>query len=109
MLLEFFHPESRRVFRGERDKKSAFGHMFGGAADYSGLAAYERQPPVHLLFRLNTADPAVGVTLPKAKWLPLLCAIRFGACDLGYRVLSDEKVKILLQSDKKAWDDFPYD
>ena len=37
--------------------------MFGGAADYTGLVTYKRQPPVHLLFRLNTADPAVGVTL----------------------------------------------
>src|SRR5260370_863882 len=107
MFLAFFHQESRRVFCGKRGKKSPFGHMFGGAADYSGLAASRRQP-VHLLFRLNTADPALGVTLPGVDWLPLLCAIRYGACNLGYRVVSDEEVKILHQTEKKAWDDFPY-
>ena len=39
----------------------------------------------------------------------MLCAIRYGACDLGYRVISDQEVKILHQTEKKAWDDFPYD
>jgi hypothetical protein len=109
MLLALFHPETRRVFRGKRGTKSPFGHTFGGAADYTGLAAYRRQPPVHLLFRLNTADPAVGVRLPVAEWLPLLCAIRYGACGLGYRVISDREAKILHQAEKKAWDNFPYD
>jgi hypothetical protein len=109
MFLGFFHQDTRRVFRGKRAKSSPYGHVFGGAADYSGLVAYKLRPPVHLLFRLNTADPAIGVTLPDAQWLPLLCAIRYGACNLGYRVISDEQVKILHQTEKKAWDDFPYD
>jgi hypothetical protein len=109
MYLAFFHPETRRVFHGTRGKQSPFGHMFGGAADYAGLQAYPRQPAVHLLFRLNLADPAVGVILPGVEWLPLLCAIRYGACDLGYRVVSNREVKILHQREKKAWDRFPYD
>ena len=109
MFLAIFHPDSRRVFWGKRGKKSPFGHTFGGAVDYSGLTAYKGQPPVHLLFRLNTTDPAVAVTLPGLKWLPLLCAIRYGACDLGYRVVSDGEVKILHQTEKRAWDDFPYE
>jgi hypothetical protein len=109
MLLAFFHPDTRRLYHGKRGKTSRYGHAFGAAADYSGLAVSTRQPPVHLLFRLNTADPAVGVTLPNADWLPLLCAIRYGACNLGYRVLSDAAVKILYQAEKKAWGDFPYD
>src|SRR5437762_4018977 len=108
MYLAVFHPETRRVFRGKGGKKARFGHMFGGTTEYAGLAAWKRQPPVHLLFRLNTADPAVGVTLPGVQWLPLLCAIRYGACDLGYRVLSDGEVKILHQTESKAWRGFPY-
>jgi hypothetical protein len=31
----------------------------------------------------------VGVSLPGAEWLPFLCAIRYGACDQGYQVVSD--------------------
>src|SRR5438132_14402046 len=99
MVLSIFHPEARHVFTGRRGKISSFGHMFGAAANYSGVAAYKRQPPVHLLFRLNTADPAVGVPLSGADWLPLLCAIRYAACDLGYRVVSDGEVKILHQTE----------
>ena len=95
MDLAFFHEDTRQLYRGRRGQESPFGHNFGGAADYSGLAAYDLQPPTHLLFRLNTADPAVGLTLPASGWLPLLCAIRYGACNLGYRVVSDNEVKIL--------------
>jgi hypothetical protein len=109
MALMLYHQKPRRVFRGERGKRSRFGHAFGGATDYSGLAARKRRPPVHVLFRLNTADPAVGVTLPGLQWLPLLCAIRYGACDLGYKAVSDSSVKILHQGEAKPWDDFPYD
>ena len=108
MALDLFHPETRRVYHGNRGKQSPHGHTFGGAADYSGLVAFTRQPAVHLLFRLDTRDPAVGVTLPDARWLPLLCAIRYGACDLGYRVVSDTEVKILYQEEKKGWRGFPY-
>jgi hypothetical protein len=109
MALTIFHQDPRRVVRAERGKKSAFGHLFGGAADYSGLVANKRQPAVHLLFRLNTDDPLVGVDLGAVRWLPLLCAIRYGACGLGYRVTSDDEVEILHQKETKAWDDFPYD
>ena len=109
MFLAFFHQESRRVFRGRRGQPSPFGHSFGGSTDYAGLATRKGRPPVHLLFRFNTADPAVGVTLPRVQWLPLLCAIRYGACALGYRVVSDTKVKILDQAEAKPWDDFPYE
>jgi hypothetical protein len=41
--------------------------------------------------------------------LTLLCAIRYGACDLGYRVVSDTEVAILHRREKRAWDGFPYD
>jgi hypothetical protein len=107
MEFAIFHHDPNRIFSGKRGVKGPFGHRFGGPADYSGLAAYKAQPPVHLLFRLNTADARVGVTIPGATWLPLLCAIRYGACDLGYRVLSDDRVHILHQSVTKAWKGFP--
>lgn len=109
MHLPFFHQDTRRVFLGRRGDVSKFGHTFGGLVDYTGLTAYPGEPPAHLLFRLNTEDPAVEVTVPGSKWLPLLCAIRYGACPLGYRVVSDNEVKILYQHEAKAWPDFPSD
>jgi hypothetical protein len=108
MRLTIFHPRPRRIFRGERGKVSAYGHTFGGDGHYAGLAA-NGQAPVHLLLRLNLEDPAVGLTLPGIRWLPLLCAIRFGACNLGYRVISDTEVKILHKSEAEAWEGFPYE
>ena len=107
MFLETFHEDSKRVFRGERVPISPSGHAFGGSADYLGLTAFAAAPPVHLLFRLDMNDPAVGVTLPGIRWLPLLCAIRYGACNLGYRVKSDAEVEILHQKERKAWAGFP--
>ncbi len=109
MYLALFHQQTHRVFHGKRDAKSLYEHMFGGAVDYAGLEAFTGQPAVHLLLRLNTDDAAVGVKLPGTSWLPLLCAIRYGACDLGYRVISDGDVKILHQTEKEAWPDFPYE
>ena len=109
MLLEIFHQAEERVVCGERRTGSSFGHMFGGAADYVGLRTSGKQPPVHLLLRLDMSDPSVGVTMPGIRWLPLLCAIRYGACDLGYRVVSDTEVAILHRREKRAWDGFPYD
>src|SRR5262249_59735794 len=100
--------------------------------DSPGLRVKRGQPAVHLLFRLNTAGPALGVhlagarsvrsrspvswrrrrapgkALPGPQWLPLLCAIRYGACDLGYRVVSEGEVKILRQGEVRAWEGFPY-
>jgi hypothetical protein len=106
--FSILHEDTKRAFRGKRGRKSRFGHMFGGSADYAGLRMKQQEPPVHLLFRLNTEDEAVGSRGIEAKWLPLLCAIRYGACEMAYRVLSDEKVKILHRHDK-VWDGFPYD
>jgi hypothetical protein len=107
-LLELFHPETRQVFLGVRGRRSRFGHAFGGSANYTGRVANPGQPAVHLLLRLNTSDPAVGVTLPNTRWLPIFCAIRYGACSLGYRVVSHNRVSILYQAEQTAWDGFPY-
>jgi hypothetical protein len=109
MYLALFHIQSRRVFRGRRDEQSPYGHAFGGAADYRGLVPKAGWPPVHLLFRLHTADPGIGLSLPTSDWLPLLCAIRYGACEVGYRVVSDNEVRILSRDETEPWDVFPYD
>ena len=103
LWLALFQPEARRVFAGHRNQPSPFAHSFGGSHPYEGLRLDRKRPPVHLLFRLDASDPAVGVRLPNAKFLPLLCAIRYGACHLGYRVVSDDRVEVLYQSDLKPW------
>jgi hypothetical protein len=108
MNFEIIRQKQNGVTIGLAGQKGPFGHCFGGKNEYGGLQAFRGQPSAHLLFRLNTEDDAVGVQLPKAKWLPLLCAIRYGACELAYQVLSDDSVKIISQSEKTAWPDFPF-
>lgn len=110
VFLAIFDQDKRRVSRGKRRRKSPYEHRFGGAVEYSGLQPNRRQPPIHLLFRINTDDPLVPIDFGRrAKWLPLLCAIRFGACNLGYMVVSDTEILILHQGEKSSWDGFPYD
>lgn len=87
---------------------SRYGHTFGSDVSYTGLRAFRGKPPVHVLLRLNMDDPAVGVPAQPSRWLPLLCAIRYGACDLGYRVVSDRGVEIFHQTEAKPWRGFPY-
>jgi hypothetical protein len=108
LRIALFHQATRRIFRGERDVESRYGHTFGTEVEYTGLRAVPNEPPVHVLLRLNTDDPAVGVISKWPRWLPLLCAIRYGACDLGYRVVSDQRVEILHQGETKPWEGFPY-
>lgn len=108
MFFELYHLESRRIRRGRRGDASPYGHHFGGEVPYKGLVPFRRKPAVHLLARLNLTDAAIGVELPNTRWLPLLCAIRYGACDLGYRVVSDHEIEILQQGETKPWKDFPY-
>lgn len=107
MMFLLYPPNRRRVYRGVSAHTSAYGHHFGGADAYAGLTAYAGQPPVHLLFRLDLNDARLGLTLPGARWLPLLCAIRYGACDLAYRALSDTRVEIVMQAAQEAWHDYP--
>jgi hypothetical protein len=107
MYLGLFQQRKRLIYRGIRGEDSEFGHTFGSSIGYEGLAPGGRQPSLHVLFRLNTSDPGVGIELQSAKWLPLICAIRFGACDVTYRVVSDSKIEIL-NLESKAWKGFPY-
>lgn len=109
VFLALFDQPNRTIMRGTRRRKSPFAHSFGGGADYSGLTAAKASVPVHVLFRINTDDPLVPVSLGRrTNWLPLLCAIRYGACAIGYKVVSNDKVAILRQSDTQPWDGFPY-
>lgn len=109
MALTIFHEHTRRVFRGERATSSSLGHSFGGTCEYAGTLLNKGEPPVHLLFRLSLTDASVGITIPGVQWLPFLCAIRYGACELGYRVVSDGEVKICRCKENKAWEGFPYE
>jgi len=109
MFLAFFHLAERLVFRGQRGRGDRFGHTSGGSVSYVGLRTSPDKPPAHLLFRLDTADPCVGVRLSTSQWLPLLCPIRYGGCAMGYRVISDTEVRILRMGEAEALEGFPRD
>lgn len=106
MPLQIFHPTLRQVAYSVQPNPPRYGHYLGGSADDLKLTPAPAVP-LHLLFRINLEDPAIGLTLSGVKWLPLLCAIRYGACDLSYRVVSDSEVSILHLEQKEALPDFP--
>lgn len=98
------HPARTLAYSVAAD--AGFGHRLGGGG-YAGLTPPSGGPPVHLLFRLNTADPAVGLTLPGLTHLPLLAAVRYGGCPLGYRVVSDSGVRVFWLAETEPWADYP--
>lgn len=106
MPLQLIHHPARVLAYSTAKDAGGFGHRLGGGG-YAGLTPPAGGPPVHLLFRLNTADPAVGLTLPNTSFLPLLVAARYGGCPLGYRVVSDSEVRILSLAEAEPWDDYP--
>jgi hypothetical protein len=108
LRIALFRHGDHGIFRGTRDIETRYGHTFGTDVDYKGLRPGARKPPVHVLMRLNSDDDAVDVRISGIRWIPLLCAIRYDACNLGYRVESDDRVKIISQEVTKAEKNSPY-
>src|SRR4051794_22423803 len=74
--------------------RSKHAHTFGGPPDRRGTdRAQCNGLHLHLLHRLDLTDPAVPVTLPGLRWLPLYyCFDPFSANAIGYRLISDEEM-----------------
>lgn len=96
--------------------RGAFAHTFGGPHDRAGAGrAACNGVLVHLLYRLDTTDPAVPVRVPGVRWLPLYYCFDFRANDLGYRLLSDTEMVTFFPADdpnvsaEESWpgDDYP--
>ena len=109
MPLSFFQyapPRHHQELVGQSDE---FEHTFGGSPASFGIQ-FVNCEPLHLLYRLNQADPAVAAGLPGIRWLPLcyhFCYASFES-DLIYRVRSDTEVELISPLDAERDQDFPW-
>ncbi|HZL87240.1 MAG TPA: hypothetical protein VFB96_02595 [Pirellulaceae bacterium] len=111
MPLSLFDHKLLAVYRERANVADDFGHMFGGTASENGIRFVNLEEPLHLIYRLNLADPAVAVDLPGLKWLPLCYGFAYAAYDgtIIYRVLSDTEIELIAPQDPHYDPHFPYE
>jgi hypothetical protein len=109
------------LFGGDRiatatSGRSDYGHTFGGPHDRKGTSREDCNGIlIHLLHRLDLTDPAIPVTIPGVRWLPLYYCFDSRTNGLGYRLLSDGELVTFFQEDDphvtkdESWpdDDYP--
>jgi hypothetical protein len=96
--------------------RGKYAHIFGGPHDRKGASRKDCNGIlIHLLHRLDLTDPAIPITIPGVRWLPLYYCFDFRANDMGYRLISDEEMVTFFPtgdpniSREESWpdDDFP--
>lgn len=87
----------------------SFQHRFGGRPAHRGIKPRGSSQPLHLLYTFDTKDPLVPVRVPGSRYLPLYYCFPYNAGAVGYRVVSDEEIKILYMETKHVQPDFPYE
>jgi len=96
------------VARAVPGNSGDFSHRFGGLPSYSGIVPRGARQPLHLLPTFDTTDPLVPVQLKSARVLPLFYGFPYNAGAVGYRVVSDNEIKILFMESLQIPADFPY-
>ena len=109
MPLSFFDHKSLSHLREEIENSDKYGHTFGGDPSSFGIR-FVNCDPIHLVYRLNQADPAVSLSVPKLNWLPLCYHFSYASFDgkLVYRMLNDLEVELLAPTEMVYDPDFPY-
>jgi hypothetical protein len=96
--------------------RSKYRHTFGGPQDRKGTSREDCNGIlIHLLHRLDLTDPAIPISIPGIRWLPLFYCFDFRANDLGYRLISDDELVTYFPkddpnvTDHESWpeDDYP--
>lgn len=86
-----------------------FRHRFGGTPTHRGIKPRGSSQPLHLLYSFDTKDPLFPVRVRGVRHLPLYYCFPYNAGALGYRVVSDDEIKILYMETKRVEPDFPYE
>lgn len=86
-----------------------FHHRFGGTPVHRGIKPRGNSQPLHLLYTFDTKDRLVPVRVRGARYLPLYYCFPYNGGAVGYRVISDEEIKILYLQTKHVEPDFPYE
>lgn len=92
--------------------RGIFGHTFGGPHDRKGTSRADCNGIlIHLLHRLDLTDPALPISIPGVRWLPLYYCFDFRANELGYRLISDDELVTFFPTDdlnvskEESWPD----
>jgi hypothetical protein len=109
MPLSFFHHQTLSHYCEDSNSPNKFGHTFGGDPSSFGLR-FANCEPLHLVYRLNQADPAVNARIPGVTWLPLIYHFPYASIysDLVYRLVSDTEIEMLAPLTAEFDDEFPY-
>jgi hypothetical protein len=86
----------------------SFHHRFGGTPTHRGIKPRGNTQRLHLLYTFDTKDPLVPVRVRGVRYLPLYYCFPYNAGAVGYRVVSDQEIKILYLETKRVEPDFPY-
>ena len=86
-----------------------FKHRFGGTPTHRGIKPRGSSQPLHLLYTFDTKDPLFPVRVRGVRHLPFYYCFPYNAGALGYRVVSDDEIKILYMETKRVEPDFPYE
>jgi hypothetical protein len=112
MPFSLFDHQTLRHYRDEVGASDEFGHTFGGDPADFGIRFVNVERPLHLIYRLNVADPAVAVAeeFPALKWLPLCYGFAYATYDgeMIYRVLSENEIELIAPADAPYDPHFPY-
>jgi hypothetical protein len=92
-----------------------FEHSFGGPHDRKGASREDCSGIlIHLLHRLDLNDPAIPISIPGIRWLPLYYCFDFRANVLGYQLISDDSLVTFFPdddpnvTDHESWPDEDY-
>src|SRR4051812_19196246 len=109
MPLSFFRHDALAHFREVAGISDPFEHTFGGDPSSFGIR-FVNCEPIHLIYRLNQADPAVSLGISGLNWLPLCYHFSYASFEgeLIYRVLNDSEIELIAPTDAPFDVDFPY-
>src|SRR5688500_17095115 len=109
MPLSVFDHHTLTLYREIAGASDPFGHTFGGEAEAFGLRFLNCEP-LHLLYRLNQADPSINVTLQVVSWLPLCLHFWYASHEakVVYRVLSNMEIELIAPDEWVFDPNYPY-
>ncbi len=75
MPLKMFGYNPKRIACDKIGTVSDYQHSFGGSAKDFGIEVVDAPLLLHLIYRLDLADPLLSIDLPGASFLPLFFSL----------------------------------
>jgi len=109
MPLSFFDYKTFSHFREVVGRPDRYEHTFGGEPSTFEIR-FVNCEPMHLIYRLNQADPAVSLGIPDLHWLPLCYHFSYAGYngELIYRVLNDMEIELIAPTEAHFDAEFPF-